>query len=290
MHEIPDQQEYQRQHDQGVEFLLHFKGAQLEETPVGHSPNPWQTGTARLATRWCCTAHLLCTACQHDRLTRHGARRAAPRSPPRSAAQPAASSNVVLRPATPRINAIFGNDASAEAALQEVLEKIRREFLFGKVAAVRPDVPRMARGSVVEAEVPRQKLEEFLRVVEQQRANHPRRTPGLHSDEIFTNDDMQKIHSEWMNDYRSWMNAEKVQEYERWRNGTDKGDQQKARQFRRTAFSAYLFQIIGNKHVLLSAIQHPICSAAQPADAIRRFMNTWEMWTAAGSTANRIGR
>ena len=36
---------------------------------------------------------------------------------------------------------------------------------------------------------------------------------------------------------------------------------------RKRAFSAFLFQVIGNKHVLLAAIEHPIFSAAQP-DAI----------------------
>ena len=87
---------------------------------------------------------------------------------------------------------------------------------------------------------------------------------------------MQQIHKEWMNDHLSWMNPETLQEYERWTNGKCIGDQQKAHKLRRSAFSAYLFQIIGNKHVVLSCIQHPICSAAQPADAIRRFMNAWE--------------
>ena len=41
-------------------------------------------------------------------------------------------------------------------------------------------------------------------------------------------------------------------------------------------FSAFVFQIIGNKHMVLASIQHPICSAAQPAVAIQRFMRAWE--------------
>ena len=72
------------------------------------------------------------------------------------------------------------------------------------------------------------------------------------------------------------MNAERLQEYERLRNGMCKGDGQKAHHLRRSAFSAYLFQIIGNKHVLLWSIQHPICSGAQPAEEIRRSMTAWE--------------
>ena len=47
-------------------------------------------------------------------------------------------------------------------------------------------------------------------------------------------------------------------------------------QLQRSAFSAFVFQIIGNKHVVLAAIQYPISSAAQPAYAIQRFMSAWE--------------
>ena len=82
------------------------------------------------------------------------------------------------------------------------------------------------------------------------------------------------------------MNADTVYEYEKWRSGRCRGDQQKAHQIRRGALSAYLFQVIGNKHLLLVCIQHPICSAAQPAASIgsaaqpaaiiRRFMTAWE--------------
>ena len=87
---------------------------------------------------------------------------------------------------------------------------------------------------------------------------------------------MQEIYKEWINDHASWMNAETLQDYEWWHNGCGKGDQQKAHSLRRSAFSAYLFQIIGNKHVLLWCIQHPICRGAQPAEEIRRFMTAWE--------------
>jgi hypothetical protein len=77
-----------------------------------------------------------------------------------------------------------------------------------------------------------------------------------------------------------------VREYDRWHSGTGKGNQQKAHKIRRSAFSTYLFQVIGNKHLLLDCIQHPICSAArpaasigsaaQPAAIIRRFMTAWD--------------
>ena len=56
---------------------------------------------------------------------------------------------------------------------------------------------------------------------------------------------------------------------------------------RRSAFSAFLFQVFGNRHILLACIQHPICSAVQPATPTHRaaqpvssciasFMQAWE--------------
>ena len=163
---------------------------------------------------------------------------------------------MVLRSATPRVNAIFGSDASANTALQDVLEKIGRNFLFDKVA----NIVASSDGCYEAAVAPHitEKLEEFLRVVEEQRANHLRRTPGLDFDATFTSLHMRDIHNLWMDDYMSWMNAETIKKYEWWHKGWCKGDQQKAHQIRRSAFSAYLFHIIGNKHSLLACIQHPL--------------------------------
>ena len=46
-----------------------------------------------------------------------------------------------------------------------------------------------------------------------------------------------------------------------------------AHQQLRQSFSAFLFQILGNKHVLLASIQHPLFRV--PA-SIRQFMTAWE--------------
>ena len=84
-----------------------------------------------------------------------------------------------------------------------------------------------------------------------------------------------------MEDHESWMNGETIRNYNRWLGGTYKGDHQKAHQLRRSAFSAFVFQITGNTHVVLASIQHRICSVAweekNPSDdAIQRFMRAWE--------------
>ena len=57
----------------------------------------------------------------------------ATRSQPRSAAQPATSSTAVHQPVTPRVDRIFGNDAADDEALREVLDKIGKHWLFGKM-------------------------------------------------------------------------------------------------------------------------------------------------------------
>ena len=173
-----------------------------------------------------------------------------------------------------RVNTIFGADDPNIAPLQDLLEQIGSQFLFGKVA----NIVASTTGCYELATVPCivQKLEAFLEIVEQQRSRHLRRHPSLTPDASFSDEDMQELHRLWMEDHENWMNEETLANYNWWLSGTYRGDHQKAHQIRRGAFSAFLFQIIGNKHVLLAAIQHPICSAAQPADAIQRFMHAWE--------------
>ena len=60
------------------------------------------------------------------------------------------------------------------------------------------------------------------------------------------------------------MNRAKLHKHEQLRDSTDKIAPQRAHQLRRSALSAFLFQVIGNRHVLLAAIKHPIFSAAPP--------------------------
>ena len=193
-----------------------------------------------------------------------------------SAAQPArqepAGSALPLR--HHRVDAIFGTDDPSMAPLQEVLEQIGCQFLFGKVA----DIVVSSTGCYELAIAPSilDKLEAFLEIVAMQRSNHLRRNPTKTSDAVFSEDDMQEIHHTWMEDHESWMNSETIRNYNWYSQGTGKGDRQKAHQIRRRAFSAFLFHIIGNKHIVLASIQHPICSVAQPADAVQRFMRAWE--------------
>ena len=95
---------------------------------------------------------------------------------------------------------------------------------------------------------------------------------------------MKVIYKEWMHE-GSWMNEETATTYNsllnspekrmRNRNGRQVTPQQQAHQVRRAAFNAYLFQIIGNKHLLLAAIQHPVFSAEQPGAMLKRFTDAW---------------
>ena len=52
------------------------------------------------------------------------------------------------------------------------------------------------------------------------------------------------------------------------------GKGQGAHQSRRSAFSAYLFQILGNKHIVLAMIRSPCTCAAQ----LRHFITEWRQY------------
>ena len=173
-----------------------------------------------------------------------------------------------------RVDAIFGTDDPSMAPLQEVLEEISSQFLFGKLA----NIVVSSTGCYELAIVPSilDKLEAFLEIVALQRSNHLRRQPTTTSDAVFSHDDMQQIHRAWIEDHESWMNSETRWNYNWYSQRTGRGDRQKAHQIRRSAFSAFLFHIIGNKHIVLASIQYPICSAAQPADAVQRFVRAWQ--------------
>jgi D-serine dehydratase len=86
---------------------------------------------------------------------------------------------------------------------------------------------------------------------------------------------MKEIHNVWMSQLNSWMNPETTQKYNDLREGLRKGDLARAHKLRKQAFNAYLFQVMGNKHVLLDCIQHAICNVAQRADAMRQFIDDW---------------
>ena len=200
-----------------------------------------------------------------------------------SAAQPAVQAPLARKHPLPRVYAIFGSDDTAD--LQDVLEKLSKEYLFGKVGHIVSTSTGCYEAASALPVI--EKLETFLEIIQEQRAHHLQRHPEVAADAVFTDADMQEIHKTWMDDYKNWMQPVTVAEYEWYRDkGTYKRDKQHAHQLRRKVFSACLFQVIGNKHVLLAAIQHPMCSAAQhatstgsaaqPATILQKFMAAWE--------------
>ena len=81
-----------------------------------------------------------------------------------------------------------------------------------------------------------------------------------------------------MNDDALWMNQETHDVWHALRNSTRKGSAQKAHNKQRSAFSAYLFQVIGDKDVVKNFIKHPYCNAAQYAEKIQQFIRVWHDW------------
>ena len=163
-------------------------------------------------------------------------------------------------PETPRVDAIFGCDTAVE--LQDLLEKIAHEFWFDKLARI---VATSTGCYEAATALPRlEKMEAFLEIIQDQRARHLQRHPEMAADSIFSEAGMKEIFEKWMGDYDNWMSAGSKRAYEQQLAGGDRGARQRAHQMRRSAFSAYLFQVLGNRHILLACIQHPICSAVQP--------------------------
>ena len=181
----------------------------------------------------------------------------------------------------PRIMEIFGSDENRD--LQNVLENISQQYMWGKLARILATTTGCWDMAMPLPAV--EKLEAFLEIIEEQRARHLSRNPGMSANAIFSSHDMKEIHKNWMEE-GDWMSLDKAREYRRLRKIPGHG--QKAHQIRRQAFSAFLFQVIGNKHVLLAAIKYPIFSAAQPdadrsvssaeqaAAMLQGFMKAWE--------------
>ena len=153
------------------------------------------------------------------------------------------------------------DDAETSSAEQPGM-KFAHEFWFNKLARI---VATSTGCYEAATALPRlEKMEAFLEIIQEQRALHLRRHPEMAADSVFSEAHMKEIHSTWMNDHHSWMKADKLREYEQQLASTHRGAPQQAHQTRRSAFSAYLFQVLGNRHILLACIQHPICSAVQP--------------------------
>ena len=205
------------------------------------------------------------------------------RSPPRKKRSSSRAAQPVVLKARPlpRIIKIFASNENRD--LQNVLENISRQYMWDKLSRVLATTTGCWDMAVPLPAV--EKLEAFLEIIETQRAAHLRRNPGIAANAIFSSLDMKEIHKTWMED-GEWMSVDKAREYRRLSQSNGRGDRQKAHKMRKSAFSAFLFQVIGNKHVLLAAIQHPVFSAAQPeavfgsdeqpAAMLQRFMDAWE--------------
>ena len=128
-------------------------------------------------------------------------------------------------------------------------------------------------------------------------------------DLIFDAKDMTEIHNDWLEDFETWMHPDKQQKYNdllkaaasqkkgegkgqekkgegkgqekkgegkgKEKKGKGSGEGQQAHQLRRSAFSVYQFQIIGNKHMLHAMIRTGLGSADQPAMQLAQFIRSW---------------
>ena len=120
---------------------------------------------------------------------------------PSSPVQLVPRQRLILRPRTSRVNDIFLTDDVSADPLKDLLEKIAKEYLWGKVA----HIIATPTGCYEVATAPDviEKLEAFLEIIQEHRTRHLRRNSHLDTDTVFDGKNMQEIHNEWMHDYRT---------------------------------------------------------------------------------------
>ena len=89
-------------------------------------------------------------------------------------------------------------------------------------------------------------------------------------DKVLTDDDMRQVFNTWRNNHEDWMDEETLRMLPQL---TRKKRQAKIHQ----AFSTMQFQLLGNKHLIHYLIKYPLRSAEQRADAIKAFLEEWEV-------------
>ena len=185
-----------------------------------------------------------------------------------SAAQP-----LKLKPRTPLYDQFIANlDAEGEANL---LDELAETFMFGDVAHIN------VHGDRVDRRMPlAMKAEDLLEVTEAQRHRHyerlrARRDPRtmLYNLESFwfSNDDMKEIFNEWKKDYKSWLHAASISQYESLLRTYPQG----AHKLLHSRYHTYLFQLFGSKVLTHKFIELPLCSAERPAAIIRELVDEW---------------
>ena len=198
----------------------------------------------------------------------------------KSKARPPPPPPLNLKPPTPLIDKMFCS--SEKEKLDLLLARISREHIPDKLLRVMATPT----GSYKTAEsvAPIEKLEAFLSIVKDQRTQHLARCQDLPDNAVFTQEDMKQIYKNWMKE-GSWMNKKT--------DSTCKGlracgENQAAHQLRRKAFGTFLWSVIGNKHMLVAAIAHPLVSDAQLASCLNKLLNAWDYEKGTSTHQSRV--
>jgi len=100
-------------------------------------------------------------------------------------------------------------------------------------------------------------LEAFLDIIVDQRVTHLQLRPEISADAVFSDEDMKEIINRWTEEGSS-MNTGTATRYNELRHCNQPNAVRMADEMRKSAFNCFLFRIIGNKHLLLAAIKHPV--------------------------------
>ena len=105
-----------------------------------------------------------------------------------------------------------------------------------------------------------------------QRANSPETL-------IFNSDDMREVMNTWRNQPETWSNAvEALKNLPR---------NQDVHLKTKNKFNAMVFEIFGNRALVDVFIRYPVCSAAQPAQMLKRFAEGWQTWRSSEEAKTR---
>jgi len=187
----------------------------------------------------------------------------------------AARSLILPSPETRLYDALL--EKLTETGDNKVMEKFEELCVSGKLKIKKPhgSAERLA----IQTDDPYSlgvRVEYLLLTTKQQRSKHFERlrsegdARANDSELVFGKKDMKTIMNEWRKEPETWMKEESLQKVNALEN---RKEYQRAV---KSKFSTMLFELFGNKALVDLFIRTPICSVAQPASLLNRFIAAWQ--------------
>ena len=176
---------------------------------------------------------------------------------------------------TPLYNALL--EKLSAAGDEEIMESLADLFIFGKLKCKQPygsaEQPAHSSNDPYSLGL---RVEHLLNVTLTQRSHQiarlaARSDPRAESPDtlFFSPDDLKEVMNTWRQHPQTWMDPASLTKV------TAMTKQQDYHQACKSRFNTMLFEVFGNKCLVETLIRIPICSAAQPASALKSFAEAW---------------